>query len=1407
VAIWAEVLQLSPEKIGINDNFFELGGHSLLATQLIAKIRHYLGVELPLKAVFERNSIAQFSQLIAQAEKSNVPAIRPVDRAQLGRLPLSFAQERLWFLQQLEPDSAGYNAPGAIIIRGELDIDQMEEAFNRIIARHENLRTVFPSEEGQARQLILESLDFKLERIDLGHYQTQEERDSQAKEICRADAARPFDLACGPLLRGKVIKLAEQEHVLMLNMHHIISDGWSLGILIRELGLVTEALGQGRSPELSPLPVQYADYSVWQRIWLEEGGILKQQLAYWQEKLAGVPESLELVTDYPRPSVQSFAGATHKFSLDTELTGQLKTLAEQQGCTLFMVLLAAWKVLLYRYTGQNDICVGSPIANRQYGETEGLIGMFVNTLALRSQVAGEETFTTLLAKVRATCLEAYEHQDAPFEKVVELLRPQRNMAISPLFQVMVILQNMDIGTTESIEPYILESEISKFDLTVEFTETPEGLSGSIEYSTALYKPQTIERMVEHHMGLFQAIVTTPTARIGDLDYLSKAENRRLLVDYNATHAEYEKNKCLHELFVKQVAVDSGRTAVVCGDEQLNYQQLYQKSQDLALYLQSLGVKPDSLVGLCMERSLDMVVGLLGILQAGGAYVPLDPGYPDERLAYMLKDSQATILLTQEKLRGKLSALMSTDGQLIAMDTQWPAINDCVVDLRARNIQLQQQVKPHHLAYVIYTSGSTGQPKGVAIEHHSPVTLVHWASQVYSQKELSGVLAATSICFDLSVYEIFVTLANGGKIILVPNALGLANLSHQESVTLINTVPSVMEELVRLGAIPDSVETINLAGEPLSPRLVDKIYETSAVKKVYDLYGPSEDTTYSTYILRKKNASQSIGRPIANTQVYILDSCNHPQPIGVSGELHIAGDGLARGYLNRPELTQEKFVVNPFQPGTRMYKTGDLARWLDDGNIQYLGRIDKQVKIRGFRIELGEIEACLNQHSGIEDSVVIAQGQDADKQLTAFYRAKDTQADHIVQLSNEELRAHLSRTLPDYMVPAAFLSLAAIPLNPNGKVDRRALAQMDAKITSGREYVAPHTNAEKQLVTIWAEVLKLSPEKIGVNDNFFELGGHSLSAVQLMAKINREFEQLLPLAFMFTAPNIASLAKLISNGSVSSIELLIPIQKNGNVPPIFGIPGAGGNVLSLQPLSRMLGDKQPFYGVQAVGLDGIAPPLHSVEQTAKTNIAVLKTVQPHGPYTLVGHSYGGVVAFEMARILLEQGEQISSLILLDSMAPSVMLRETSNHEAADLFEACTTVANLYGAAPALDLKRLEQSSREGNVQYVVDLLNDCGVEINDVQFAAFYRVYQANLHCYRTYQPSPLSHEIDVALYRAMQGHEDGQMAPRDYGWNQLAAGPVRIYDVEANHFSMLQEPHIQKIAGTFNFSTAAAAAY
>ena len=1406
VAIWADILDIVPENIGVNDNFFELGGHSLLATQLISRIRSQLAIDLPLKALFEQSNIAGFALLVAKAETNKVPPILPVKRIdedghQLESFPLSFAQERLWFIDQLEPNSAGYNMPGAVTISGELDIERLKQVFNLIIARHENLRTIFPCREGHVRQVILNHLDFNLNYIDLSHHKSNEVRHQKAKQLCRNEAATPFDLSQGPLIRAQLIKLTDQEHILMLNMHHIVSDGWSMSVFIKEFSEIMDCLRQGELADLMPLPIQYVDYSVWQRKLMEENcqqeGLLPRQLDYWQEKLAGVSESLDLVTDYPRPSVQDFAGSKQNFRLDSELTSQLKNLTEQQGCTLFMTLLTAFKVLLYRYTGQEDICLGSPIANRHYEETEGLIGMFVNTLALRSQVEGEASFISLLAQVKTTCLEAYEYQDTPFEKIVDLVQPVRDMAVSPLFQIMFELQNTpEEALDEKFQSYPFgSSDISKFDLTMSLIEGPHGLEGSMEYRTSLYKPQTIKRLVEHFRNLCQAIVAMPTAKINQLEFIGESEKQQLQMAFNQTQADYPKDKCIHQLFVEQVAVSPDQIAVVYQDEALSYRQLYDKSYTCALYLQSLGVKPDTLVGLCVERSVQAIVGMLGILQAGGAYVPLAPEYPDERLKFMLEDSQFSIVLTQQKLRQKLSKLITKDTQLVALDQQWAEISDCVAELRSRQVELSQEAKSEDLAYVIYTSGSTGQPKGVMVEHRAVVNTVSWFIKHFNVCENSKLIQLTDYTFDPSVEDIFGALLTGAMLHIPSKDLlldesELVQYIRKQEISGLNFVPGILRGLLCDYEKLESIEFVISGGEKLDDAIKNEILGRGY--HLHNNYGPTE-TTVDALSGQCTQRPVAIGNPIANTQIYILDQHDNPVPIGVPGELHIAGDGLARGYLNRPELTAEKFILNPFDCEASMYRSGDLARWLDDGSIEYLGRKDTQVKIRGFRIETGEIETHLNQHAMIKSNVVIAQGQEVNKRLIAFYVAEETTENETVESPNEALKTFLQKKLPEYMVPAAFVSLEAIPLTSNGKVDRRALENMSVCMETSQDYLAPRNTTENLLVNIWAEVLDLAPQKIGVNDNFFELGGHSLLAVKLMAKINTQFNQSLPLAVLFSAPSTAALAKLLLSKQVDCFDVLVPMQTKGDKTPIFAVPGAGGNVLSFQALCHALGDGQPFYGLQAVGLDGKTSPLDSVEKTAEENISALKSVQPTGPYRLIGHSYGGVVAFEMARILLQQNEKIASLIMLDSFAPSTIQSTKTLDEIKMLFEVSCALANLYGLNLNLDIKQLKQVSKSKRSDFISSIFNSLGVDITEEQFTTFYNVFSANNHCYDTYRPSKLSHDLDVFLYRASERHHDEGDLSSDYGWNQWLRSPIQKYDVKANHFSMLDKNHVQQI--------------
>ncbi|HXI92646.1 MAG TPA: amino acid adenylation domain-containing protein, partial [Blastocatellia bacterium] len=1069
------------------------------------------------------------------------PRLGPSSSGQAVEFPLSAGQKGLYILQQLHPGMSAYNVPLCFKIDGAINAALLSKAWVYVLEQFPILTARIVERDGVLYQ-----------RLDGGCKTTIQQQavdfadDERLFSFVRKQAKELFDLNRGPLTRIQLFTGLEQKSVLLITVHHIVFDGSSAVILLECLLAFYQQLREGGQVRLSELP-GYQEFVAWEEAMLASAeGI--SHAGYWQQQLSGDLPVLDLLPELPLVVSPSFEGKTIVEDLSDSLCRLVGVFAKTHSVPPSVLFLAVFQLLLRKYSNQEEIIVGMPVMGRAAQTFGRDVGYFINMVPLRTRFSERLMLREFLRNVQVTVLDALYHSSYPFPLMIEKLKSRQNRK-DPVFQVLYAYQNfMKLPAAPpqqhavKIESMQTVSQEGEFDLGLEIYEKSTSFTVHLKYNPHLYTEKTVFRLLAHYRELLKAVCCEPNLLVHEYSILTELERHELLVAYNDTRADYPTGKCLHELFVEQVAQNSGKAAVICGDERLTYDQLHARSQTLALYLRSEGVEPDQLIGLCVERSLDMLVGMLGILQAGAAYVPLDPGHPAERLAYMLRDSRPPILLTQEKLEDKLSALIPGETRIIAIDRQWPEISDRAAGLNVSNAPLPEQVRVDHLAYVIYTSGSTGQPKGVAIEHHSAVTLVQWASEVYSREELAGVLASTSICFDLSVFEIFVTLANGGTIILVPNAMGLLSLSNAESVTLINTVPSAMEELVRQGAIPSSVQTINLAGEPLSPTLVDKIYDSSTVTKVYDLYGPSEDTTYSTYILRKRNASQTIGRPIANTQVYILDLHCHPQPTGVPGELYIAGDGLARGYLNRPGLTEERFVANPFQPGTRMYKTGDLARWLDDGNIQYLGRIDTQVKIRGFRIELGEIEIGLNQHPRIQDSIVIAAGEGVSRRLIAFYRATGTTAEHIIELMPEELRTHLQRTLPDYMVPAAFVSLAAIPLNPNGKVDRRALAQMEVTMTTGREYVAPRNDTEMQLVGIWAGVLDLEQEKIGVNDDFFELGGHSLLATQLISKIRSQLDVDLPLKSLFEDGTVAELAQLIAQAEKNDIPPIVPVNR-------------------------------------------------------------------------------------------------------------------------------------------------------------------------------------------------------------------------------------------------------------------------
>ncbi|MBE8992053.1 amino acid adenylation domain-containing protein, partial [Nostoc sp. LEGE 12450] len=1149
--IWQQVLKV--ELVGRHDNFFELGGHSLLATQLISRVRSSLKVELPLRSLFVAPTIAQLSPNIQRLQQQGLELSAPpiLKRAENAELPLSYAQQRLWFLDQFEPNSASYNIPFGLRLVGTLNVSALEQSLIEIIHRHEALRTNFVTVDGQAAQIIQTEMNWSVAVVDLQHL-PQTEQKTAAQQLVQQQAIEPFDLASDALIRATLVMLSPTEQWLSLCMHHVVSDGWSMTVFVQELTTLYNAYSIGqpslprRGTPLLPLPIQYADFAIWQRQWLV-GGVLQNQLSYWKQQLANAPTFLLLPTDRPRPAVQTFNGAYLEFALSVELTQKLVELSQQQGVTLFMTLLAAYNTLLYRYTGQTDILVGTPIANRDRTEIEGLIGFFVNTLVMRTNLAENPTFNELLPRIREMALSAYAHQDLPFEMLVETLQPERDMSHTPLFQVMFALQNAPMSEIEltglTVSSLPIESSTAKFDLTLSMENTATGLVGAWEYNTDLFDRSTIERMSGHFVMLLESIINNPQQPISKLPLLTQFEQHQLLVEWNNTQAEYPQDKCIHQLFEEQVARTPDAVAVVFENQQLTYQQLNCRANQLAHYLQSLGVGADVLVGICVERSLEMVVGLLGILKAGGAYVPLDPEYPTERLSFMLEDAQVQVLLTQQHL---VKALPQSQVELVCLDSDWFLMSH----LSQEN--LITSVQASNLAYVIYTSGSTGKPKGTMILHQGVVNYLFWCIQAYAVGNGDGAPVQSSFAFDATVTSLFSPLIVGKQVVVLPQQQEIEALcdvlQSGYHFSLVKLTPAHLELLNQILPSQKVAQTkaLVIGGEQLLGKTIELWRQNTPSTRLINEYGPTE-TVVGCCIYEVTNQTSLlegilIGRPIANTQIYILDQNLQPVPVGVPGELHIGGAGLARGYLNRPELTQEKFIPNPFEEaggrrqkagGSRLYKTGDLARYLPDGNIEYLGRIDNQVKIRGFRIELGEIEAVLSQHKDVQANCVIAREDNrGDKRLVAYIVPQKEQTPTVSVLRN-----FFKEKLPDYMVPSAFVTLDSLPLTPNGKIDRRALPAPEPSSELSENYVAPRTPLEEILAQIWVQVLKV--ELVGRHDNFFELGGHSLLATQLISRVRSSLKVELPLRSLFATPTIAQLAPLIQQLQQQDLELAAP----------------------------------------------------------------------------------------------------------------------------------------------------------------------------------------------------------------------------------------------------------------------------
>ena len=1354
----------------------------------------------------------------AAARQSGPSAIPRL--AQRENVPLSCAQRRLWFLDQLEPHSSAYNVCQAVQFSGALDVTALERSLNEIIRRHEILRTNFVACEGNPTQVIAENRTLKPAAIDLSQ-RPNDRRERELQRVLQEEARRVFDLSRDLLLRALLVRLEPQEHVLLITMHHIVSDGWSLGIFFRELAAFYESFTAGEGPTLPELPIQYADFALWEQDTFRNA-TPEKSLAYWKGQLRDDLPALELPTDRARPAAPTSRGATETRQFPPTLARALQELSRQEGATLFMTLLAAFQTLLHRYTGQGDIAVGSVVAGRNHLDLEKLIGFFVNTLVFRGDLAGDPTFRELLRRARETALGAFAHQELPFEKLVEELHPERSLRRNPFFQVMFVWQNAAVAPARlsglKLQPRDVDGGTAKFDLTLSMMETPQGLRAALEYNLDLFDRDTAARMLGHFQMLLEGIAAVPDQKLSKLPLLTADERQQLLVEWNNTGTPYPENETVPQLFDRQAARTPEAIAVKFEDRRLTYRELDARAGRLANYLRGLGVGPDVLVAVCLERSLEMIVALLGILKAGGAYVSLDPDYPHERLAFMLEDTRAPVLLTQEKLRAALDQSVGSLSPgairrlpfVVCLDTRWETL------ARLDTIGSSQGATADNLAYVSYTSGSTGRPKGVCVTHRGVVRLVketHFARFDHSRIFLQ----LAPVAFDASTLEIWGPLLNGAQLVLLPPGTpSLARLGEaieKNGVTTLWLTAGFFHQMVEeQPASLKNVRQLLAGGDVLSPTHVARALEKLDGTQLINGYGPTENTTFTCchHITRSLPANRSvpIGRPVANTQVYLLDAQGQPVPIGVPGELYAGGAGLARNYLNHPALTAEKFVPHPFSdtPGARLYRTGDRARWLADGSIEFLGRLDRQVKIRGFRVELEEIETALSQHPAVKEAVVIArEDRPADKRLVAYLVAGPSPAPSPV-----ELRHYLEGTLPDYMVPSAFVFLRAFSLNANGKVDRQALPAPDSARAPGETgFVAPRDAVEIHLAAIWEKVLDVRP--VGVHDNFFELGGHSLLGARLFAQIEKHFGKELPLASLFQAPTVEQLACLLRESKAPTLcSSLVAIQPKGTRPPIFLVHGAGGgNLWGYANLAPLLGADQPVYGLESRGMRGLEE-FSRVEDMAAHYLEEIRTVQPRGPYYLGGYCFGGNVAYEMARQLAERGESIGLLALFESAPVNTGYDRIPWWRPGFLFHFA--VNTVYWLKDFFALRSAERRSfvrrkfrallrrmprrlgREVAGPAPIDL-----EEIIDVsQFPEIeLQLWEIHVRAIRDYVPKPFPGRL--TLFRTRSQPFLCSFDPL-YGWGPLARGGVEVVAIAGSHEKIFIDPHAQTLAAKLSAS-------
>jgi amino acid adenylation domain-containing protein len=1393
---------LKADFVGVTDNFFELGGQSLLAVRLASKIRSVFGVNLPIAAIFKSPTAESLAKAIeisgGQAASRGVGAIKP--HAQTGKGPLSYSQLRVWYLDQLEPGTPAFNICLAYRFKGHLNLAALNKSLNEISIRHHSLRTVFAKENNEPVQIVTPQVEYSPPIIDLTHM-PEEGREDEALTLCNQEFNQGFDLQNGPLFRWIFLHLAPEDHFLVLNVHHIVSDGWSMGILIKEIVQRYTQYVSGEIPDLPDLSLQYTDYAWWQSTSLT-GKSIQPQINYWKSRFSNVPDPLDLPTDRPRPPIQSYRGAGRITYLDEDVCRSVRALAAREGATLFMVLLAGLKALLYRYNQQTDLCVGTFVANRNRADVEDIVGFFVNTLAIRTDLSDNPSFETLVRRVRENSLGAYANQDVPFEKVLEEVNPPRNLSYTPLFQIMMVLQNMarpeldlPLLRSESID---LDTVRSNFDITLWLYESGERIKALLDYSTDLFDDSTIRRMLDHFKILIRDAADNPTKSLSELALLSDQETWTICHDWSGKSASSEEPEVeAPTLFQQQVGRNPKSVALIDPESdpspgrEFTYEELSQYANKVGAFLRRQGVGPESFVALLMERGRFLITAILGTLKAGGAYVPIDTKYPEDRIAYILNDSSAPVIFTDRKNRAKLNDIISSHKlnniRVICLDEEWETINKELGDDPPSSVGLS------NAAYVIYTSGSTGQPKGTIIEHKALASFINSAIDLYGFGPKDRILQFSSPSFDASIEEIFGSLLSGAALVLRPEAM-MSSLPtfmascEQMGITVLDLPTAFWHQMTtsleeKRITLPPSLRAVIIGGEqPSQDRIQAWLRLTHPSIKLFNTYGPTETTVVATAIElsseRKSNpvfGQVPVGRPLRHVKAYVLDSAMNPTPMGIPGELHLGGAALARGYLNLPDRTNMSFVPNPFNgPSGRLYKTGDRVRFRENGYLEFLGRIDRQVKIRGFRVELGEVESALNSLPNIDEAVAVAWSRDkGPSQIAAYVIPKQG-----AQMEASELREVMGKTLPDFMIPASFTFLESFPMTTSGKIDTRSLPEPEISMTkSDLGSHSPRTPIEETLVEIWGAVFGL--EKVGIRDNFFDLGGHSLLSLQIIDRINRAGLTITPAQFMQN-PTIAQQAEVISTANPSgadSADSLVELQPYGTKPPLFFIHSTPGDVLGYVNLINHLGADQPCYGFQSLGLKHVDRSHTSLVDMAAYYIEEMRALQPNPPYHLVGWCFGGLLAAEMAYQLTKKGEDVGLLVLIETPFPKMSGKQ--------VFYYFNRLMKLVAMGPRgwktylNNRLRFRRNIKSGAIDKVFSLDLNYGPLANRTNV---YKVNKDAIYRYRLQDflscPIRLFCGDDIA---------DGYIPVMEDLWIKMNAN-VKSFTVPGNHLTILKEP-------------------